>query len=62
MYFDEKLMDVEYLCCLAHAKAKLKYAYDQGYLQDRIFLEMIAVLYHIEKLGTEDVYRRKNAR
>ena len=29
--------NVEHLCCLAHARAKFKYAYDQGSLQARIF-------------------------
>ena len=29
MYLDGELMDVEHLCCLAHARAKFKYAYDQ---------------------------------
>ena len=30
MYLDNELMDIEHLCCLAHARAKFKYAYDQG--------------------------------
>ncbi|MCF2594575.1 transposase [Bacteroides caecigallinarum] len=42
MYLDNELMDIEHLCCLAHARAKFKYAYDQGSLQVRIFLELIA--------------------
>ena len=42
MYLDNELMDIEHLCCLAHARAKFKYAYDQGSLQARIFLELIA--------------------
>ena len=42
MYLDNELIDVEHLCCLAHARAKFKYAYDQGSLQARIFLELIA--------------------
>lgn len=29
MYLDNELMDIEYLCCPAHARAKFKYAYDQ---------------------------------
>lgn len=32
-------MDIDHLCCLAHARAKFKYAYDQGSPQARIFLE-----------------------
>lgn len=54
MYLDNELMDIEHLCCLAHARAKFKYAYDQGSLQARIFLELIARLYSIE-----DTYRRR---
>lgn len=55
MYLDNELMDIEHLCCLAHARAKFKYAYDQGSLQARIFLELIAKLY-----GMEDTYRRQD--
>ena len=55
MYLDNELMDIEHLCCLAHARAKFKYAFDQGSLQARIFLELIAKLY-----GMEDAYRREN--
>ena len=29
MYLDNELMDIEHLCCLAHARAKFKYAFDQ---------------------------------
>ena len=32
MYLDNEFMDIEHLCCLAHARAKFKYAYDQGSL------------------------------
>ena len=28
MYLDNELMDIEHLCCLAHARAKFMYAYD----------------------------------
>ena len=30
VYSDNKLMDIDHLCCLAHARAKFKYAFDQG--------------------------------
>lgn len=55
MYLDNELMDIDHLCCLAHARAKFKYAFDQGSPQARIFLEQIAKLY-----GMEDTYRREN--
>ncbi len=28
MYLDDKLVDIEHLCCLAHARAKFKYAFE----------------------------------
>ena len=30
MYLDNELVDVDHLCCLAHARAKFKYAFEQG--------------------------------
>lgn len=30
MYLDDELVDIEHLCCLAHARAKFWYAYEQG--------------------------------
>lgn len=68
MYLDDELMDVEHLCCLAHARAKFKYAYDQGCLQARIFLELIAKLYGMEesyrreKLTADEIYSRRNSK
>ena len=54
MYLDGELMDVEHLCCLAHARAKFKYAYDQGCEAARFFLEQIGLLYK-----REEQYRSK---
>ena len=48
-------MDIEYFCCLAHAREKFKYAYDQGCIQARILLKLIAKLY-----GMEVTYRRRD--
>ena len=68
MCLDNELMDIEHLCCLAHARAKFKYAYDQGSLQARIFFELIAELYGMEdtyrreKLTTDEIYRRRNSK
>ena len=68
MYLDDELVDVEHLCCLAHARAKFKYAYEQGSLQARIFLELIARLYGMEdtyrreKLTADEIYRRRNSK
>ena len=68
MYLDNELMDIGHLCCLAHARAKFKYAYDQGSLQVRIFLELIANLYGMEdtyrreELTADEIYRRRNSK
>ena len=68
MYLDNELMDIDHLCCLAHARAKFKYAYDQGSLQARIFLELIAKLYGMEeayrreKLTADEIYSRRNGK
>ena len=68
MYLDNELMDIDHLCCLAHARAKFKYAYDQGSPQARIFLEQIAKLYGMEdtyrreKLTADEIYRRRNSK
>ncbi len=68
MYLDNELMDIEHLCCLAHARAKFKYAFDQGSLQARIFLELIAKLYGMEetyrreKLTSDEIYHRRNSK
>ena len=54
MYLDNELMDIEHLCCLAHARAKFKYAHDQGVCRQESSLELIAKLY-----GMEETYRRE---
>lgn len=53
MYLDDELMEVEHLCCLAHARNKFKDAYNQGCEKARFFLEQLAKLYK-----REDDYRR----
>ena len=53
MYLDDELMEVEYLCCLAHARNKFKDAYNQGCEKARFFLEQISKLYK-----REDDYRQ----
>lgn len=53
MYLDDELMEVEHLCCLAHARNKFKDTYNQGCEKARFFLEQIAKLYK-----REDDYRR----
>lgn len=54
MYLEDRLYDTEHLCCLAHARAKFVYAYEQGGdLNAKRMLEYIGWLY-----GQEDSYRR----
>ena len=66
MYLDDELVDAEHLCCLAHARAKFKYAYEQGCEQARFFLEKMGMLYKLEEsyrkdnLTPEQVQTRRN--
>ena len=54
MYLEDRLYDTEHLCCLAHARAKFVYAYEQGGdLNAKRMLEYIGWLY-----GQEDSYRQ----
>lgn len=42
MYLDDRMVDIEHLCCMAHARAKFKYALEQGNDKDAAFiLELI---------------------
>lgn len=65
-YLDDELVDIDHLCCMAHARAKFKYAYDQGCESARFFLEMIGKLYLLEDdykrnhLSPEEIYKRRN--
>ena len=50
MYLDNELIDVDHLCCLAHARAKFKYALEQGNDEEaEYFLRVIAILYEMEE-------------
>ena len=62
MYLDNELMDVEHICCMVHARAKFKYALDQGGDRDaEYFLSCMGELYQLEseyekgKLSAEQV-------
>lgn len=49
MYLDDNLIDIEHVCCMAHARAKFKYAFDQGGdLDASFFLDGIGDLYGLE--------------
>lgn len=66
-YMDNQLVRIEHICCLAHARAKFKYAQEQGQ-DDRAtyFLERISKLYQMENLyrtqglSPEDIKARRN--
>jgi len=50
MYLDNELIDVDHLCCLAHVRAKFKYALEQGKDEEaEFFLRLIGVLYDLEE-------------
>lgn len=50
MYLDDHMVDIEHLCCMAHARAKFKYTLDQGNDKDAAFiLELIGELYRLER-------------
>lgn len=55
MYLDDGLHDIAHLCCMAHVRAKFKYAYEQGMdARAKYFLDKIGWLYNQEK-----TYRRQ---
>ncbi len=66
VYLDNELVDIEHLCCLAHARAKFKYAADQGDGEARWFLARIGELYSLERkyremgLGPEAIRSARN--
>ena len=50
MYLDNELINIDHLCCLAHARAKFKYALEQGMDEDaEYFLRLIGILYKLEE-------------
>ena len=50
MYLDKEMVDVDHLCCLAHARAKFKYAQEQGKDADaEYFISNIGRLYDLEE-------------
>ena len=49
MYIDKELVDTEHICCLAHARAKFVYAYEQGGDPDAKYLiDCFGELYRLE--------------
>ena len=69
LYIDKELVDIDHLCCMAHARAKFKYAADQGDPDAPFFLDLIGELYALEQtyrdlqLEPDDIRdARKNGR
>jgi hypothetical protein len=56
MYLDDELVDIEHLCCLAHAQNKFKDALKCGCEQASHFIEKIGRLYTLEKLYQAQKY------
>lgn len=49
MYLDDNMVDIEHICCLAHARAKFKYAAEQGDTFAEQIVATIGRLYGLEK-------------
>ena len=50
MYLDKEIVGIDHLCCLAHARAKFKYALEQGLDEDaEFFIRLIGNLYDLEE-------------
>lgn len=67
MYLDDHMVDIEHLCCMAHARANFKYALERGDDKDAAFiLELIGELYKQEceyeegKLSAEQIKLCRN--
>lgn len=66
-YIDDQLINIDHICCLAHARAKFKYALEQG-CDERAayFLTRIADLYKLEdeykkqRLTPDEIRERRN--
>ena len=66
MYIDNELINVDHLCCFAHARAKFLYALEQGKDDEaEFFLRLIGRLYELEEqyrlrhLTPEQIYRER---
>ena len=50
MFIDKELVDVDHICCFAHARAKFQYALEQGKDEDaKFFITNIGRLYDLEE-------------
>ena len=68
LYLDNEMLDIDHVCCMAHVRAKFKYAAEIEHdVNARRFLEYIGRLYALEKkyeeenLSAEQVRRLRNS-
>ena len=68
LYLDDEMLDIDHVCCMAHVRAKFKYAAEIEHdVNARKFLECIGRLYALEKryielkLSPEEIRRRRNS-
>ena len=68
MYLDDEMLDIDHVCCMAHVRAKFKYAAEIEHdVSSRKFLEYIGKLYALEKryielkLSPEEIRRVRNS-
>ncbi len=68
LYLDNEMLDIDHVCCMAHGRAKFKYAAEIEHdVNARKFLECIGKLYareagYIEQnLSPEEIRRRRNS-
>ena len=68
LYLDDEMLDIDHVCCMAHVRAKFKYAAEIEHdVNARKFLEYIGKLYALEqryiemKLCQEDIRRLRNS-
>lgn len=68
LYLDDEMLDIDHVCCMAHVRAKFKYAAEIEHDSNALrFLEYIGKLYALEKryielkLCSEDIRRLRNS-
>jgi len=68
LYLDDEMLDIDHVCCMAHVRAKFKYAAEIEHdVNARKFLEYIGRLYALEKryielkLCPEDIRHLRNS-
>lgn len=66
LYLDSEMVDIDHVCCMAHARDKFKYAAESGDTDAVFFLGKIGELYDLEKsyadagLSVDDITIARN--